>query len=151
MTTNKALDRAVLLMQLACFGFLAFAFSWWLATIPALDWPARIILDISDWPIDGSHDNLSRDARFLSAIGAGLLAGFSLLLLLVVVPEIKRGNSAIVRGTSIALIAWFVIDSVGCLLLGITSNAILNCIYLATILPPLLLAAHAVKSAAQPS
>jgi len=135
-------------MQLACYGFLAFAFFWWLATIPSLDWPARFILDTSDWPIDGSHDNLSRDARFLSAIGSGLLAGFSVLLLLVVVPEIKRGNRTVVRGTVIALLAWYIVDSAGCLLLGIVSNAVLNTLYLATILPPLLLAAKAIKSAA---
>jgi len=139
------------LMRLACYGFLAFAFFWWLATIPSLDWPAKLILDISDWPIDGSHDNLSRDAQFLSAIGSGLLAGFSFLLLLVVVPEIERGNSAVVRGTVVALLAWYFIDSIGCLLLGIVSNAILNTIYLATILPPLLLAARALKSAVPPN
>jgi len=151
MNTNKSLNLATLLMRLACYGFLAFAFFWWLATIPSLDWPARLILDISDWPLDGSHDNLSRDARFLSAIGSGLLAGFSLLLLLVVVPEIERGNSVIVRGTVVALLGWYVIDSVGCLLLGITSNAVLNTLYLATILPPLLLAAKALKSVAPQS
>jgi len=134
-----------MLMRIAITGFLGFAFFWWLATIPSLDWPARFILDISDWPMDGSHDNLSRDARFLSAIGSGLLAGLSFLLLLVVIPEIERGNSAIIRGTVIALLAWYIIDSAGCLLLGIVSNAVLNTIYLATILPPLLLAARALK------
>lgn len=148
MTAKKSLNQATMLMRLACAGFLGFAFLWWLATIPSLDYSARLILDISDWPIDGSHENLSRDARFLSAIGSGLLAGFSLLLLLVVVPEIERGNSAIIRGTVIALLAWYVIDSAGCLLLGIVSNAVLNTIYLATILPPLLLAAKALKSGA---
>ena len=137
-----------MLMRLACYGFLAFAFFWWLATIPTLDWPARMILDISDWPIDGSHNELSRDARFISAIGSGLLAGFSVLLLLVVIPELERGNNAVVRGSVIALLTWYVVDSVGCLLLGIVSNAVLNTLYLATILPPLLLAARALKSGA---
>lgn len=151
MTANNLLSTAVLLMRLACYGFLAFAFFWWLATIPALDFPARLILDISDWPIDRSHDKLGRDARFLSAIGAGLLAGFSFLLLLVVVPEIERGNGAIVQGTVVALLAWYLVDSIGCLLLGIVSNAVLNSFYLATILPPLLLSAKALKSGALPN
>jgi len=135
-------------MRIACYLFLIFAFFWWLATIPSLDWPARFILDTSDWPIDGSHENLSRDARFLSAIGSGLLAGFSFLLLLVVVPELEKGNTTIVRGTVIALLAWYLIDSVGCLLVGVDSNAVLNTVYLSTILPPLLLAAKALKSGA---
>lgn len=116
-----------------------------------MDWSARLILDISDWPVDGSHNTLGRDARFLSAIGAGLLAGFSFLLLLVVVPEIERGNTAVVQGTVIALLAWYFVDSIGCLLLGIVSNVVLNSLYLATILPPLLLASRALKSGAQPN
>ena len=147
MMANMSLERAILLMRITCYGFLAFAFFWWLATIPALDWPARFILDVSDWPIDGSSDDMGRSARFLSAIGAGLLTGFTFLLLLVVIPEIQRGNHSIIRGTAIAILAWYVVDSVGCLMLGIVSNIVLNTIYVALILIPLWLASRALRQA----
>ncbi len=132
-------------MRISCYSFLVFAFSWWLATIPNLDWPARFILDVSNWPIDGSANNMALNSRFLSAIGASLLAGFSVLLLLVVVPEIQRGNRSIIRGTVIAILTWYVVDSVGCLLLGVLSNVVLNTAYVAFLLIPLLLASRAIR------
>lgn len=149
MSTVTNAKLPLLLMKLACLGYLAFALLWWLATIPSLDLPARLILDISDWPIDGSHDNLTRDARFITAIGSGLLTGLSLLLLLVVIPELERGNTRVIRGTIIALVGWYVVDSVGCILLGIVSNAVLNTIYLLLFLVPLLMFIRATRSTGQ--
>jgi len=145
MHTNNRLQTAILLIRLTCFAYLAFAFLWWLAVVPDLDWSARFILDVSDWPIDASDDKLSRQSRFLSAIGSGLLTGVSVLLLCVVVPELKRGNGEVVRGAVIGILAWYVVDSLGCALLGIFSNVLLNTLYAALIIPPLLLAGHAIR------
>lgn len=145
MSTNNQLQRAVLLIRLVCCGFLVFAFCWWLAVIPALDGPARFILDVSDWPFDGNFDDMHRASRFLSAIGSGLLVGLSVLLLFVVVPEIKRRNANVVRGAVFAVLAWYVVDSLGCALLGIYSNVVLNTVYAAAIIPPLLMAGRAIK------
>lgn len=146
MTIDNQLQRAILLIRLACYGFLAFAFLWWLAVLPNLDFSARFILDVSDWPYDGSFDSMSHNARFLSAIGSGLLAGVSVLLLCVVLPEIKKGNGTVVQGSVISLCVWYFVDSLGCALLGVFSNVILNTIYLALIVPPLLMAGHAINS-----
>ena len=146
MTNPNTLNTALFLVRLTCYGFLAFSFCWWLAVIPSIDLPARLILDISDWPLDGSHDNLSRDARFISAIGSGLLVGLTFLLLLVVVPELKRGNARVVRGAVISVLAWYAVDSLGCALLGIYSNVVLNTFYALLIIPPLLMAGRALNT-----
>jgi len=136
---HSRLPLAITWLTLSCYGLLAFAALWWLASVPGFDWTGRMILDMSDWPIDGGHDDLSRDARFLSAIGSSLLAALALALLLIVVPEVKRGNFTVIRGAIIAVIAWYTIDSIGCIFAGVYSNVVFNTIYLSAILPPMLL------------
>jgi len=137
---NTTLSFSILLVRFACYGFLTFAFFWWLAVLPAIDWPARFIIDVSDWPVDRVQQELSRDVRFLSAIGSGLLAGVSCLILFIVVPELEKQNASVVRGAIYGIVAWYLVDSAGCALLGIYSNVVLNTIYAALIIPPLLLA-----------
>ncbi len=137
MKDKLSIDRPIWLMRLACYGYLCFAVIWWLACVPALDFPARLLLDISTWPIDGSHDQLSRDARFLSAIGAGLLSALALMILLVVIPELERRNFKPLKGTTIALLSWFVVDSAGCFSIGVYSNIVLNIVYVLTMLIPI--------------
>lgn len=144
---NESLKRPLLLIKLTSGGFLLFAFCWWLAVIPALDWPARLILDVSDWPVDSMDKDLSRQSRFLSAIGSGLLAGLSGFLLFVVLPELQRGNARAATGAIASILCWYFVDSAGCALLGIHSNVLLNSIYVCLIVPPLLMARRAIVSA----
>lgn len=146
MGNDKALDRSILLIRLVCFGFITFAVLWWSAVFPGYDLPAKLILDISDWPIDGNYDQLEQSSRLLSAIGSGLLAGLSFLLLLVVVPEIKKGNGSVISGAIASVLAWYVVDSVGCVLIGIYSNAVLNTVYAILIIVPLLMARSAIRA-----
>lgn len=143
MNNTHALNRGITLLQISCYALLVFVVIWWLAVLPGYDRSAQIFLDISVWPIDGSHDQLSRDARFLSGIGAGLLAALALLILLVVIPELKRSNFTVIRGTTVAILTWYVVDSAGCILVGVASNAIFNAVYAAIILVPLWLIARA--------
>lgn len=145
MNNNISINHPILLIRLACFGYLCFAAIWLLAAVPSLDFPARLLLDISTWPIDGSHDQLTRDARFLSAIGAGLLSALALMILLVVVPELERQNFQPLKGTIIALLSWFVVDSAGCYSIGVYSNIVLNFVYLLTMLIPIWLLKKQIK------
>lgn len=145
MNNTLSLHRAVMLLKLSSYSLLVFAAFWWLAAVPGYDRPAQLLLDLMVWPIDGGHDQLTIDARFLSAIGAGLLAAFAILLLLVVIPEVKRGNGSVLRGTAIAIVTWYVVDSVGCIFAGVASNVVLNTIYAAAMLVPLWLVSRAMK------
>jgi len=136
---TRSLSFSISLFQLTCYALLLFSAVWWLAAVPAIDFPGRLLLDISDWPLDGSHDELSRDARFLSAIGSGLLVAMALFLLLVILPEIKKGNFSILKGAAIAVVAWYVVDSVGCIFAGVISNVVFNTVYAVLILLPMYL------------
>jgi len=82
---HPSLTRGIKLLKVVSYGFLIFAAVWWLAVYPAIDKPAAVMVDILDWPLDGGHDNMGRDARFFSAIGAGLVVGLCGFLLLDVV------------------------------------------------------------------
>lgn len=134
---TPAMERGIKLLSFICYGFLAFAAIWWLAVHPAIDKPAALLLDILDWPLDGGHDNMGRDARFLSAIGAGLLVSLIAFLVLVVIPEFRRGNLRIWTGTVIALSSWYIVDSAGCIIVGVPSNAFFNTLFFIMLLVPL--------------
>ncbi|MEM7259443.1 MAG: hypothetical protein AAF404_18870 [Pseudomonadota bacterium] len=146
-TDTAALDRGTKLLAWVSYGLLVFAAVWWLAVHPAIDKQAALMIDIMAWPIDGSHDNMARDARFFSVIGAGLVVGLAGFLLLVIIPEFRRGNRQIWRGTVIALFGWYIVDSAGCWIAGVPSNVLFNTIFLVLLLVPLWM----IRSALEPS
>lgn len=111
---------------------------WGLAPFSGINFPARLILDAADWPIDNLSSPLDRNTMWLSAIGAGLLAAVSIFLGKIVVPALKEGNKAIVNATILAMIAWYIIDSAGSIAAGVSSNVLFNSIYLVLVLIPLL-------------
>jgi len=132
-------ERGIQLLTLVSYGLLIFAAVWWLAVHPSIDKPASLLIDIIDWPIDGSHDQMGRVGRFFSAIGSGLCAGLAALLLFVVIPEFRRNNQRIWRGTVVSLLIWYVVDSAGCWIVGVPSNVLFNTIFLLLLIVPLLM------------
>ncbi len=75
---------------------------------------------------------------WLSAIGAGLLGAVSVFLGGIVVPVIKEGNRPVVRTTIIAMMVWYIIDGIGSIAAGVSSNVLFNSVYLVLVLVPLL-------------
>jgi len=75
---------------------------------------------------------------WLSAIGAGLLGAISIFLGGIVVPAIKEGNRPVIRTTIIAMTVWYIIDGIGSIAAGVTSNVFFNSLYLALVLIPLI-------------
>jgi len=137
MSHTMKLHSACQLLQWVSYGMLVFVAIWWLAAPPFLDGPASLLLDTLVWPVDGGHELLSQDARFLSAIGSGLMASLASLFLLVVIPELKRGNFRILRGTVISILVWYIIDSAGSAWSGVSSNVFFNSLFLIALLAPL--------------
>ena len=129
--------RAKFMMVIAI-TFFIYAILWGLAPYPSFNLPARLILDLADWPFDNLSTPLDQNTQWLSAIGAGLLAAISIFLGGIVVPAIKAKNTATINTTIIAMSTWYLIDSVGSVAAGVSSNVVFNTIYLVLILIPLL-------------
>jgi hypothetical protein len=127
------------LIKLTTWGFIAFAFIWGLAPYTAINEPARLLIDIIDWPPGDANPALSRSQMWLSSIGAGLVLAICIMLLGIVVPAVRRSDKHIVRVTIWAFVGWFVVDSVGSVASGVLSNVFFNSILLAGILIPLLM------------
>jgi drug/metabolite transporter (DMT)-like permease len=124
-------------MQFNAIAFIIFGVIWGLAPYVSINLPSRFIIDVLDWPLDNLSAELSRDVKWLTSIGAGLLTAFSIFLYGVVAPAIKHNDKKIIRITVIATIAWFVIDSTGSIVSGVTSNAFFNAIFFVMLMAPL--------------
>lgn len=126
------------MMMATAIIFAIYSVLWGLAPYDSINLPSRFILDISDWPLDNLSNPLDHNTKWLTSIAAGLLAAVSVFLGGIVVPAIKENNKPILRTTILAMVVWYFIDSVGSIASGVTSNAILNTVYLAIVLVPLL-------------
>ena len=117
--------------------FFVYSLFWGLAPFTEFNISARFILDLADWPINNLDSPLDKNTMWLSAIGAGLLAAVSIFLGGIVVPAIRERNTRIINTTILAMLAWYIIDSVGSIVAGVSSNVLFNSIYLVLVLTPL--------------
>jgi len=129
--------RSILMIGIAVV-FAVYSILWGLAPFESINLPARFILDVSDWPFDKTKIALDKNTKWLSAISAGLLLAVSIFLGGIVAPAIKDKNKSIIRITIVAMVAWYLLDSIGSIVAGVPSNAFFNTIYLALVLIPLL-------------
>ena len=133
-----SLDTRAKFMMVVATTFFIYSILWALAPYPSINLPARLILDLADWPLDNLATPLDRNTQWLSAIGAGVLAAISIFLGGIVVPAIKKADTAITRTTMLAMVVWYVIDSTGSVASGVSSNVFFNTIYLVLVLTPLI-------------
>lgn len=131
---------AAALIRFNAVGFGLFALVWALAAFAPFGEPARFLLDLLRWPIDGNPASLDQIDRWLSAIGGGVVLGFSVMTFLIVAPGVERGDQSIRNGAVAAILSWFVIDSAGSIASGVASNAVFNLAFLALYLAPLIMA-----------
>lgn len=132
-------NAAASMIKYVSYLLILFSAVWGLAAFPPVDGPARMLVDLIDWPLGDGSPVWGRSVMWLSSIGAGLLMGWALMFLLIVVPALKRGDKQIIRASIIAVVAWFVIDTAGSIASGVTSNAIFNVAMLVLLAGPLIL------------
>lgn len=125
------------LMMVNAIIFAIYSILWGLAPYDSINLPSRFILDISNWPVDNLAASLDQNTKWLTSIAAGLLAAISIFLGGIVVPAIKENNTHILKTTIVAMVSWYIIDSVGSIASGVPSNAFFNTIYLTLVLVPL--------------
>ncbi len=126
-------------MKTVAWIFIGFAAIWGLAPYETINEPARILIDILDWPIGDAPAKITRSQMWLSSIGAGLIVAVSIIMLGIIVPALRNSNKPIIKTTIYAFTAWFVIDSAGSIAAGVMSNALFNTLFFALVLIPLVM------------
>lgn len=133
----SAATRSTFMVVIAIlFGL--YSILWGLAPFESLNLPARLILDVSDWPFDKTSAVLDKNTMWLSSIGAGLLLAISIILGGIVAPAIKHKDKHIIRIAILAMVAWYLVDSIGSIAAGVSSNVVFNTFYLLLVLIPLI-------------
>ncbi|SNZ21337.1 hypothetical protein [Cohaesibacter gelatinilyticus] len=130
---------ANLTKAIACLLFVI-SFLWGLAAFPPFDLAARIYLDLLHWPVGDGLPQWNQETIWLSSIGAGLVCALAVFYLLIVTPAVRKGDRQTIKAALIAVIAWFVVDSIGSYAAGILSNVGFNIITLTLLITPLLMA-----------
>jgi hypothetical protein len=98
---------------------------------------AQFTLDLLSWPIDGVQNYAEPTTRFLSALTGGFLFGWGVLVWCLSVWVYDLAPEQVRKSVLIGLLAWFVLDSLGSITSGNTSNAFVNIIVLLTAAGPL--------------
>jgi hypothetical protein len=126
-------------------GFIIFALLWMTAAYAPIDRPGAILIDLLQWPLGDLEQPLSQHARWLSAVGAGVLAALGVLTMTIVADGVRRGDRPTARAAILAMLTWFAIDGAGSIASGVASNAGFNLVFLALYITPLLLASGAAR------
>lgn len=133
-----SLEQRAKLMQLVAAILGVYALLWSLAPYESINWPARFILNMSAGSWSELSASLAVQAQWLSAIGAGLLMAVAIVAYGIVAPAIRQGDVNALRYFKLAILAWYVLDSLGSLAAGVAINIVFNTMYLALIFLPLM-------------
>lgn len=108
-----------------------------LGTMESTAEPARLTLDLLNWPLDQSQSYANADTRFLSALTGGFLLGWGVLIWCLSYAVYDSAPNAVRKSIVISLLAWFALDSAGSIASGATSNVLFNIIVLFVAIGPM--------------
>ena len=106
-----------------------------LAIFPATQEPWRLFYDVLSWPLDNYPADFTDSDRQLSAILGGVLCGWAWLLYKIAHPE--TFNESLRKLMVQSIWVWFILDSAGSILAGLSLNAVSNTIFALVLLVPL--------------
>jgi site-specific recombinase len=122
------------------FSFIAGGLLWASGAIPGFAGPTEWAFDLLSWPVNGDPGPLNDAAKFMSAIGGGVLFGLGVLNWLLVAPALETGERRILNAGLASVFSWFIVDSTGSTLSGNAPNVVFNLIILALYVGPILAA-----------
>ena len=108
-----------------------------LGTMASTSEPARLTLDLLSWPLDGATTYAAPDTRFLSALTGGFLFGWGVMVWCLSSWVYDKAPESVRKTVLAGLLCWFVLDSLGSIASGNTSNAIFNLFVLLLAVGPL--------------
>ena len=130
--------QAATIIRLVSIGLIVTGLIFASGAYQPIEGASRLMHDLIDYPVDGSIDSFTREARWFGAIGGGVVVGLAVLFLLVIAPLIEAGRREIHRGVIVSLLAWYVVDSAGSIAAGVPANAVLNTFLFVSFVGPIL-------------
>ncbi len=134
---------AARLISLMGWGFIIFGVIFVTIAFPAYDGFAKILTRWFDWTGGAQVEILTRNARWFAAIMSGLSAGFGAFYVFLVAPLLMRPNLEVQqiarKGGLIAVVMWYVVDSIGSMAASVPSNVAMNTLFLLALAVPLIL------------
>jgi len=124
-------------LKITAISIITYAILFFLGTLKQTNRIIEVVLDISSYPIDGLQNYNENSTIFLSALLGGILFGWGILIwflsskLYDLAPEQTR------KIVLISLLSWFIIDSLGSVFSGNSSNVIANIFLLLILVGPL--------------
>ena len=109
------------------------------AAVPALAAPWALLLDLTQWPVDGAQNVAASEARILSAIAGGLTCGWSVMFYGLAAGPIARGDRDIRALAVASVLTWFTVDSLASVAAGWAGNVVVNLVFAGMLLVPFLL------------
>lgn len=97
-----------------------------LSTMVETAGPARLSLDLLNWPIDGAENFDAPTTRFLSALTGGFLMGWGVMIWMLSGAAHDAAPEAVRRAVVTGALAWFCVDSAGSIASGAWTNAFFN-------------------------
>lgn len=134
MTHDKSI-KSLKITIIASAGFALFMFA---SLFTPLREVMSFFLDLVHMPLDGAQ-SLSRDTEeVLTAISAGIFFGFCVLLWQVTTEVYVKDPLLGRRMILSSVIAWYLVDTTGSLIVGAWMNGILNTVFLIALISPVL-------------
>lgn len=99
--------------------------------------PAGFTLDLLSFPIDGLQHYNEPTTRFLSVLTGGFLLGWGVTVWFLSSQVYDKAPEPVRKTVMAGLLSWFVLDSLGSVVSGNTSNAFFNIIVLIIAAGPL--------------
>lgn len=107
-----------------------------LGSMAATAEPARFLIDMITWPL-GTVTFAALETRFLSAITAGFLLGWAVMIWCLRAWVYDAAPEGVRKSVVVGSVAWFVLDSLGVVLAGIPINVAFNVLVLLFAVGPL--------------
>jgi hypothetical protein len=109
-----------------------------MAAAPALQGPARLMIDLLVWPVDGRPAAFSAETRLLAAVVGGVMAGWGATIWALAGAEGTAGAALARRAIVGPAALWFCLDSLGSVVAGAPLNAASNVLFLVLLSLPFL-------------
>lgn len=133
------LATATTVLKLLASGTVALGFLFVFAPHTGLKPLGLLFVDLGFWPLDGAQNFVDETTQLAMAIAGGLLVGLGVVIWLITTrvfcKDPRLGRQLLIP----TLLAWYIPDSLGSWLSGAGFNVVMNTVFIALFLLPLLL------------